>query len=342
MIKQRWLARAAAVFLLANFGISAPSFGEAAGPSQSEFDRAPAEITQLQADASLEKVATPDPRQVYKKLMDVLETLENKYPRDHGSILQIQRQAYELLELARRRQIEATTPLVQTLQQRKASRLRNRSQIPESLVPGAPVNLYAQCETLRNEQLMVGLRDLVDNQIPVGYQAAQDIVFSKLDNKDGEVECVYTGRTLQTQGEPDATNMNIEHTWPQSQGATGDAKCDLHHLFPTDSKANNLRSSFPFGNVSEPKWEQGGSKFNGSVFEVRAKQRGNTARAKFYFSMRYKKSIGEKEEAVLRQWHKEDPVDEYEAERNNRIENFQHNRNPFVDHPEFIDQIQDF
>ena len=39
-------------------------------------------------------------------------------------------------------------------------------------------------------------------------------------------------------------------------------------------------------------------------------------------------------------WHKADPVDEYEIHRNNLIyENFQHNRNPFIDFPEWVDFI---
>ncbi|MFZ5949748.1 MAG: endonuclease, partial [Candidatus Rifleibacteriota bacterium] len=40
--------------------------------------------------------------------------------------------------------------------------------------------------------------------------------------------------------------------------------------------------------------------------------------------------------------HREDPVDEEEKARNDRIENIQHNRNPFVDRPDFVDQISDF
>ena len=78
------------------------------------------------------------------------------------------------------------------------------------------------------------------------------------------------------------------------------------------------------------------------MFEVRKEQRGDTARAKFYFSMRYKKSIGPKEESVLRRWNDEDPVDAREMTRNDGIEEVQKNRNPFVDHPEFISQISDF
>lgn len=42
----------------------------------------------------------------------------------------------------------------------------------------------------------------------------------------------------------------------------------------------------------------------------------------------------------LLSWHKMDPVDEYEIHRNNLIyNNYQHNRNPFIDYPEWVDYI---
>lgn len=39
-------------------------------------------------------------------------------------------------------------------------------------------------------------------------------------------------------------------------------------------------------------------------------------------------------------WHHMDPVDDYEIHRNNLIyKNYQHNRNPFIDYPEWVDYI---
>ncbi|MDD2999007.1 MAG: hypothetical protein EOM80_19275 [Erysipelotrichia bacterium] len=203
-------------------------------------------------------------------------------------------------------------------------------------------DLYDSCQNLSDESLKRQLLSLIDNHVSVGYQRAQDLVFGDIDNRDGTVECVYTGRTIETQGEPSATNMNIEHTWPQSLGAVGIAKCDLHHLFPADSKANGIRGNNPFGRVTSIAWEEGGSKTDKDVFEVRKQQRGDTARAMFYFSIRYNKRINDAEEATLRKWHQEDPIDANEKKRNDRVQNFQNNRNPFVDHPEFVDQISDF
>ncbi|MFZ5949312.1 MAG: endonuclease, partial [Candidatus Rifleibacteriota bacterium] len=108
-------------------------------------------------------------------------------------------------------------------------------------------DLYDPCQGQEDEDLIVSLRRIAESShTPIGYQTAQDKIFTTLDNRDGWVECVYTGRKLKTSCEPDASNMNVEHTWPQSLGATGIAKSDLHHLFPADSKANGIRGNNPF------------------------------------------------------------------------------------------------
>ncbi|MCP4153360.1 MAG: ribonuclease, partial [bacterium] len=44
--------------------------------------------------------------------------------------------------------------------------------------------------------------------------------------------------------------------------------------------------------------------------------------------------------SVLLEWHKNDPVSDFERTRNNIIfEKYQHNRNPFIDYPEFVELI---
>lgn len=153
---------------------------------------------------------------------------------------------------------------------------------------------------------------------------------------------------------PDGTIVNTEHTWPQSR-FTGKhpidyQKSDMHHLFPTDSQMNSTRSSLPFGEVAKddkilrcPESRVGRStQGRGTVFEPPANHQGNVARALFYFSVRYNLNISSDEETILRKWHKEDPVDDEEAIRNNEIFKYQGNRNPFIDHPDLVDSIQNF
>jgi len=200
---------------------------------------------------------------------------------------------------------------------------------------------------LKDKALIQALHDAAAQHKDLGYNQARKIIFTALDNHDGKVECVYTGRELATDKIPNSNDMNTEHSWPQSKGATGAAKSDLHHLFPTDSKANSIRGNYPFGVVKDVKWSQDGSKFgkdaNGQlVFEPRDEHKGNVARALFYFSTVYGKPIPAGDEAVLKQWNKLDQVDSAEVSRNDAIQGYQGNRNPFVDDASLADRISDF
>ncbi len=208
---------------------------------------------------------------------------------------------------------------------------------------------YSFCEGHTNDNLRRRLLNIVTaKHNDLGYDGARRYLFSKLDNVNGFVTCVYTGRKVPCNGIPSATgaqSMNTEHTWPKSLGADKcPAKSDLHHLYGTDTYANNVRSSYPFGVVDprQAQWAQGGSCFDGKVFMPREDHRGNVARSYIYFSVRYQKPINDDEERVLRRWHKEDPVTDADRARNDGIFAAQANRNPFIDRPDFVDKIDNF
>ncbi len=123
-------------------------------------------------------------------------------------------------------------------------------------------------------------------------------------------------------------------------------KSDIFHLYPTLELPNNRRANYPFGVVvGTPTYEVGGSKLgvdfeNAIVFEPRNVHKGNVARSLFYFAVKYGNQGGYmsgKQENVLRQWNVSDPVNAREMSRNDKIKTFQNTRNPFIDHPEFID-----
>jgi deoxyribonuclease I len=156
---------------------------------------------------------------------------------------------------------------------------------------------------------------------------------------------------------PSPSDVNVEHTWPQSKFNKrfdkNIQKSDLHHLYPTDSKANSKRGNHPFTDFPQnsdatnvfphcPASKFGHTDRGVDAFEPPDHHKGNVARALFYFSLRYDIRINDYEEFVLRQWNMMDPVDAEELKRNDMVEKYQGNRNPFIDDPQLADLIPNF
>lgn len=204
---------------------------------------------------------------------------------------------------------------------------------------------------LQGSALVNALYDYVKVHRALFYSDARRQLFEYVAKGAGDtIECVYSGRKIAVKRyeEAYAQGFNTEHVWPRSYGADREpAKSDLHHLFPSDQQINEKRANYPFGLVSrQVLYEQGGSRLgydagNRIVFEVRPKTRGDIARAMFYFALRYRnpRNFLSQQEAILRQWHQEDPVDSVERRRNQRVWTIQYRPNPFIDHPEFLERI---
>lgn len=214
-------------------------------------------------------------------------------------------------------------------------------------------------------ELKTALTSLVANHTSLGYNLARDKMYMEIDNQrvngqgaaQNTLECVYTGRlAVGYTSRTDAQNnysFNTEHTWPQSTFSENEPmKSDLYHLFPTDVTANGVRANYPFGKVvSNITWQNGGSKLGNNsqgqlVFEPRDVHKGDVSRSMFYFLTRYPVNYGtfftQTQENVFREWNKFDPVGNVESNRNSAIASFQLKRNPYIDHPEFVDRIYSF
>jgi len=201
-------------------------------------------------------------------------------------------------------------------------------------------------------QLQVGLSEAIQEAsdgVDCSYSGATRYMFTALDKSGGEVECVYTGRKVTVGSDkPDPEDMNTEHTWPQSQGAQSiPAKCDLHHLFPTDSDANQIRADLPLRDVvSDVDWSEGGSRrglsSDGSlVFEPRDEHKGEAARALLYFANRYGHTLSDQALETYHNWHTSDPALETDLIRTEDIARRQGNPNPFVFCPILVDRLAD-
>jgi endonuclease I/chitodextrinase len=158
---------------------------------------------------------------------------------------------------------------------------------------------------------------------------------------------------------------NREHIIPQSVfNQDSPMVSDAHSITPTDGKVNGLRSAFPHGIVaSASKTTLNGSKlgssgvsgYSGTVFEPIDEFKGDIARMYFYFATRYQNTVSgygfdmfnNTSDQVfttaflnmLLAWHAKDPVNAREIARNNAIYARQNNRNPYIDHPEYVQAI---
>jgi len=191
------------------------------------------------------------------------------------------------------------------------------------------------------------------------------------DNPAGAEPYTFTYGTNQCGNyNSEADCYNREHSFPKSWFNDGyPMYTDLNHLFPTDGYVNNRRGNQPYGTVSSPTWtSQNGSKlgpntypgFSGVVFEPRSEYKGDLARGQLYMVTRYQNLVagwqgnGNANDILngtaypaldnwyikmLFEWHNADPVSAKEIARNNAAFALQGNRNPYIDHPEYIYQV---
>ena len=158
---------------------------------------------------------------------------------------------------------------------------------------------------------------------------------------------------------------NREHLMPQSVfSSAAPMKNDGHFVVPSDGKVNGERSNYAFGIVTNPTWtSSNGSKvgpnttagYSDTVFEPIDEFKGDIARMLFYFATRYEDQVaswshdmlnGTSDQVfsdwfldILLQWNTDDPVNQREIDRNEAVYNYQGNRNPYIDHPEWVNEV---
>ena len=201
-----------------------------------------------------------------------------------------------------------------------------------------------------------------DNQ----YENDNSIIDIYSENPTGVDPYKYTLTTNQCGTYSTEGNCyNREHIIPQSTfGSSAPMVSDAHHIPPTDGKVNGMRSNYPHGTVATATWTSlNGSKlgsssvsgYSGTVFEPINEFKGDIARMYFYFATRYENTVSGYSydmfngtsnqvfttafKTMLLTWHAQDPVSAREIARNNAIYVRQGNRNPYIDHPEYVNSI---
>ena len=223
--------------------------------------------------------------------------------------------------------------------------------------PNAEDDYYRDALGKTGPELKAALHGIFSNSDTLSYDQAEDAikVTDQDPNDPGSVVLLYSGRPEAAEG-----GWNREHVWAKSHGDFGTAPgpgTDVHHLRPTDQRVNSERGNKDF--------DAGGSEVDGAPgnftdddsWEPRDQVKGDVARMVLYMAVRYEgddafpdlepnDEVGNGKQpfhgrlSVLKQWSAQDPPDEFEQHRNQVIfDQFQHNRNPFVDHPEWVDEL---
>lgn len=244
------------------------------------------------------------------------------------------------------------------------------------LYADAPNRYYKGAEKLKGKELKALLHRIIKDHTEFEYSDAWKFLSTlDQDSKNSKnVILFYSGRSIskrnQARGWREKENdsyWNREHVWAKSFGVFNTerpAGTDLHHLRASDRSVNKMRGRKFFDNGGKNyKDPDGGisSKTDFDSWEPRDAIKGDVARMLFYMAVRYEGGEGtggpdlelvnrvvtrgykpiHGKLSTLIAWHKQDPVDNSEKNRNDQVFSIQKNRNPFIDHPEFVAQIWD-
>jgi endonuclease I len=240
-----------------------------------------------------------------------------------------------------------------------------------------PNGYYDSARNLSDENLKSALNQIIDNHTEYTYTSSSTDVWDILKETDKDpnnpdnVILIYSGISVNAAQEYNSANgWTREHIWAKSRGDFGTATgigTDVHALRPLDNTTNSIRNNRSFNNCNTceevtDKWGNvTGSKkdANDWSFEPRDEVKGDVSRMIFYMAVRYEGldsypdlelteemlPQNDKEPlhgvlSVLLDWHRNDPVDAWEENRNNIIYNsYQGNRNPFLDFPELAEHL---
>lgn len=221
---------------------------------------------------------------------------------------------------------------------------------------------------LEGENLVAAIQNAYTPHQLLDDTQVKDTLYAKIFIEGDTVRCIYSDlpRILPQEVDPsqflfgsgnETESINMEHGWPQAKGAGEgtNGNMDMHHLYPSRVEINSDRANYPFSEINDnatQKWyylddemstipnEQidDYSEYVSENFEPRESAKGDIARAMFYFWTIYRSdaiaadpNFFNLQVEDLCTWHQEDPADDFEMFRNERIAFYQDGKiNPFI------------
>ena len=232
---------------------------------------------------------------------------------------------------------------------------------------------YSTSQNLYGNSLRIQLNELISDHQVVSYSnCIAALKETDVDPEDSNlIKLVYKNVAINNNNfaydinNPDHLDYwNREHVWAKSLGSFGpggefensSAYTDLHNLKPSDMSINYDRGNNGFDTGGAEHTEASDCNYTNESWEPPTNVKGDIARILFYMDIRYNGTNNEPNLTIteeldtypnpeigvlstLLEWHENDPIDEFELNRNNQIYEWQNNRNPFIDHPEYVNRI---
>lgn len=236
-----------------------------------------------------------------------------------------------------------------------------------------PADYYTVADGKTGAELKAILHSIIKNHKTFPYTSSATDVWTILKESDRDpnnsanVILIYSGLSVNAAQEYNSGNgWTREHVWAKSRGdfgTTQGAGTDCHHLRPENDVVNSIRSNYYFDEGGSPVLYNSiatGCFKNSltSTFEPRDVVKGDVARMIMYMAVRYEGENGEPDlemtesifgdsdkqplmgvKSTLMRWNLEDLPDDFERNRNEVVYDYQGNRNPFIDHPEYATAI---
>lgn len=238
------------------------------------------------------------------------------------------------------------------------------ARVGRSTVYDPPADYYQNAQGLVGAGLEAALHQRIKGHRVLSYgssgTAAALRVLDAMPGNSSQVRLLYwgTGRSGSKYG-GSVGDWNHEHCWPQAYGVDGGAgKADVHNLRPCDVQANGERANLFYAEIAngEPADRSPLCVKTSTAWMPRPEEKGDLARAMFYMAVRYEGGESTPDLELsdtpnaganrfgrlsdLLRWHREDPVDDEERRRNHLVyTDYQYNRNPFVDDPDYAEML---
>jgi len=218
--------------------------------------------------------------------------------------------------------------------------------------------------------LKAALHGIIKNHQQQSYSSLWTVLSNTDEDPDNpdHVLLIYSGWSYpKSKHGGDVDEWNREHVWAKSHGDFGKtppAGTDVHHICPADVSVNSARGNLDFDNGGSLYVDGDGATgcrfVDGLSWEPRDAVKGDVARMLYYMVVRYEGDtqdggydlelteqipsapnseplMGKK--STLYAWNLQDPVDNWEKRRNERVYSWQKNRNPFIDYPQLAERM---